>query len=126
MGSGTLPSALRSIRPSRSTGVNTPGMASDARTFNPKLGFEERLARQAAFVAMVKALPKTDAAAAQAQISAFIIGLEKSTEYGTVSRRELMQLIATTSQIATPAQRAAAKVKLLDYADTFEGLSRGR
>jgi hypothetical protein len=100
--------------------------ASDARAFHPKISYEERLARQTAFVAMVKALPKTDASAAQAQIASYIAALEKPSEYGALTRRELVQLISAASQIATPAQRTAAKARLMDYADTFEGLSRGR
>jgi hypothetical protein len=99
---------------------------SDARSFNPKKSYDDRLARQTSFVNMLKTLAKNDAPAAQAQITAFIASLETPSEDSAGSRRELMQLIATTSQIATPAQRAAAKAKLLDYANTFEGLSRGR
>jgi Family of unknown function (DUF6279) len=100
--------------------------ASDARAYNPKSAYEDRLARQSTFIAMMKKLPKNDAATAQAQIAAYISSLETPTENGLTTRRELMQLIATTNQIATPAQRTAAKATLLDYANTFEGLSRGR
>jgi hypothetical protein len=75
---------------------------------------------------MLKKLPKNDATATQAQLTAYFAGLESPTAHGLTARREMMQLIATTSQIATPAQRAAAKATLLGYANTFEGLSRGR
>ncbi len=100
--------------------------ASDARTFKPKLAYEERVARQNAFVTMVKALPKKDSAAASIRIAEFIANLEKPTEYSAISRRELVQLIVKTFQIATAEQKTTAKATLLDYANTFEGLSRGR
>ncbi len=101
-------------------------IASDARAFNPKVAYEDRLARQSAFISTLKKLPKNDAAAAQAQLAAYLTSLEKPTEHGLTARREMMQLIVTTSQIAIPAQRTEAKATLLDYASTFEGLSRGR
>jgi hypothetical protein len=82
--------------------------------------------RQSTFIALIKNLPKNDSALAQTQIAAFLATLETPTAYSAVTRRELMQLIATASQIASPAQRTAAKTTLLDYANTFEGLSRGR
>jgi hypothetical protein len=99
---------------------------SDATNFKPQVAYDEALARQAGVVRLIKNLPKNDALVAQAQITTFIASLENPSEYGAASRRELMQLIAATSQIATPAQRTAAKATLLDYANTFEGLSRGR
>jgi Family of unknown function (DUF6279) len=101
-------------------------IASDARSFNPQAAYDYRLARQSAFIAALKKLPKNDPATAQAQIVAYISSLETPTENGLSTRRDMMQLIATASQIATPAQRASAKATLLDYANTFEGLSRGR
>jgi hypothetical protein len=101
-------------------------IASDARAFNPKLAYDDRLMRQSAFIAALKKLPKNDPALAQALLAAYIASLETPTENGLTTRRELLQLIATASQIATPAQRSAAKATLLDYASTFEGLSRGR
>jgi hypothetical protein len=100
--------------------------ASDARAFNPKAAVDDRLMRQSTFIALLKNLPKNDSALAQTQIAAFLATLETPTAYSAVTRRELMQLIATASQIASPAQRTAAKTTLLDYANTFEGLSRGR
>ncbi len=99
---------------------------SDARTFNPKQGYDERIARQNAFVSLIKTLSKNDAPQAQAQLATFVASLEKPTDYAANNRRELQQLIAATSQIATPEQRSTAKTKLLDYADTFESIARGR
>jgi Family of unknown function (DUF6279) len=138
---------------------------SDARVFDPKLEFNDRLARQASFVALVKALAKNKPAAAeaasrltpaqvqpqmqtqtqmqpqnqvqsqaqspaltqaQAQIASFTASLETLSEHNLLRRQQLAELIAQISQIATPAQRNTARNTLLGYANTFEGLSRGR
>ncbi len=101
---------------------------SDARTFEPQTAYAERLARQTQFLNVIKTVSKdkTNQTAAQTAIAAFISTLEKTTEHTSTTRKELTTLLAVISQIATPEQRVKAKTTLLDYASTFEGISRGR
>ena len=103
-------------------------LLSDQRGFTPQTDYAERLARQAQFIAMARSVlaDKATPAAAQASIAAFYAQLEKPSEHGLKRRQELAVLLASITQIATPEQRLNAKTSLLDYAATFEGLSRGR
>ena len=127
---------------------------SDARIFEPKTAYAERLARQAQFVALAKSVAlatdmdakkdgakdgtkdgakdspnntaKISAAGASTLMTQFTTSLETSSDYGAQSRKDLCTMLAAVSQIATPAQRLAAKNTLLSYANTFENISRGR
>jgi hypothetical protein len=101
---------------------------SDQRSYNAKIDFAERLARQAQFVTMLKtfAKDKPSPELAQASIASFIASVEKASPHTVQRRQELTVLIAAITQIATPEQRLNAKTTLLNYASTFESISRGR
>ncbi len=101
---------------------------SDARAFEPQTAYNERLARQAQLLALIQSVVKNKdkQANAQALIANFISDLEKTSPHTHLARKELVTLIAAISQIANSEQRLNAKNTLLEYAATFEGLSRGR
>lgn len=101
---------------------------SDQRSYDAKIDFAERLARQSQFVTLLKTLAKDRPSleSAQASIAAFVANLEKLSPHTQQRRQELAALIAAISQIATPEQRLNAKNTLLSYASTFESISRGR
>jgi Family of unknown function (DUF6279) len=101
---------------------------SDQRSYDAKIDFTERLARQSQFVTMLKtfARDKPSPELAQASIASFIASVEKISPHTAQRRQELTALIATITQITTPEQRLKAKTTLLNYASTFENISRGR
>ncbi len=101
---------------------------SDQRSYDAKIDFAERLARQSQFVTLLKTLAKDKPSpeTAQASIAAYVATLEKLSPHAQQRRQELTVLIAAISQIATPEQRLNAKTTLLSYANTFESISRGR
>ena len=101
---------------------------SDQRSFDSQTDFAERLERQSQFITLLKKLtkdkPKLESA--QASMAAFFASFERPSLHAQQRRKELVALIATISQIATPEQRLNAKTTLLNYANTFESIARGR